>query len=176
MRTALEMTSQTGDVNLRARCLTYLAILYRKQEQVEEVQAITAQSAAAAEEAAMPEYLATAKANLSWVAWRDGDYQQAQMNGRTAIELWQTLPTGHASCAFQWTALFPLMAITLSENNLDEAIAYVQAVLDPTQQKLREELTAVLQNAVTAHQQNRPTHATLLLTQAITLAGQMHYL
>lgn len=176
MRTALEMTTKTGDVNLHARCLTYPTIATRKQEQVEKVRALAAQSMAAAEEAALPEYVATAKANLSWVAWRDDDYQKARIYGRSALELWQTLPTGHASCAFQWTALFPLTATTLPEHHLDEVIDYVQAVLDPTQQKLPEELTAVLQDSVTAHRQDQPTHATHLLTQAIKLAQQMHYL
>ena len=176
MRTALEMTHHTGDVNLRARCLTYLTIVYRKREQAEEVRALAAKSEAVAKEAAMPEYVATARANLSWVAWRDGDYQQAREQGYRALKLWQSLPAGHASCAFQWTALFPLIATTASEQSLDEVMAHVQAALDPSQQKLPEELTAILQDALAVYEQAQFAPALDLVRQAVLLAQQMGYL
>lgn len=172
MQTALAMTSDTGDVNLRARCLTYLTILYRQQDRLDHVQTFAAQSMAAATEAAMSEYVATSTANLAWVAWREGNVDQALQNGRQALTIWHTLPSGHASCAFQWTALFPLMAAALATGQLDEAAAHAQALLDPTQQKLPEALTAVLTQVIAAPDSQKAAH----LTQAITLARQMHYL
>jgi tetratricopeptide (TPR) repeat protein len=176
IQTALTMADQTGDLNLRARCLTYLTTTYRKQGRVAQVRDHIAPSMAAAEAAEMPEYVATAQANLAWVNWCDGDEQEALKNGRSALTLWQTLPAGHASGAFQWIALFPLIAVALSQHNLAEAIAYVQAVLDPAQQKLADELTAVLQNALITWQENQPDQTTEYLNRAITLAQQFHYL
>jgi DNA-binding SARP family transcriptional activator len=176
MQAALEMTVQTGDVNLRARCFTYLTILYRRQELLQEVRTFAAQSEAVAKEAMMPEYAATARANLSWLAWREGDYQEARVNGRAALEIWGVLPEGHASCAFQWTALFPLLAVAFEERNFDEAIVCAEAILNDTQQKLPAALTVVLQNAATAHHEMQFTESADLLAQAITLAQQMRYL
>jgi hypothetical protein len=173
---ALEMTAQTGDVNLRARCFTYLTILYRKQGLLEKVRKFAAKSEATAEEATMPEYRGTARANLAWLAWREGDYKAARLYGREALESWNTLPKGHASCAFQWTALFPLVAMAIAEGEFDQAAAYTRVILDPTQQKLPRGLTAVLQDAVTAHHQKQIDETARLLAQAIAQAEQMHYL
>jgi DNA-binding SARP family transcriptional activator len=173
---ALEMTAQTGDVNLRARCFTYLTILYRKQGLLEKVRKFAAKSEAAAEEATMPEYRGTARANLAWLAWREGDYQAAWMYGREALEIWNTLPKGHASCAFQWTALFPLVAMAVAERDFDQAAAYVQAILDPTQQKLPQALTAVLQDAAAAHHLKQIDETARFLGQAIAMAEIMHFL
>jgi len=176
IQTALTIANQTGDLNLRARCLTYLTIAYRKQEQVEKVRDQIASCIAAAEEATMPEYVATAKANMAWVAWRDGDFEQVQENGCSAFTLWQTLPKGHASDVFQWTARFPMMAVALADGNLDEATSQAQAVIDPSQQKLAEELTTVIESALTSWQQQLPSRTTELLAQAISLAQNFHYL
>lgn len=176
MGAALAATTITGDVNLRARCLTYLTISARKQGQIDQVRTLAAQSMAAAEEAAMPEYVATARANFAWAAWREEAYPQTRAHGMAAQALWHTLPPGHASCAFQWTALFPLIAISLTARNLDEAVIYAQALLDPAAQKLPPGLTAVLENAITAHQHTQSTQTTRLLGQAIALAEQLHYL
>jgi len=176
IQTALTIADQTGDFNLRARCLTYLTVAYRKQGQVEKVRDQIASCIAAAEEATMPEYVATAKANMAWVAWHDGDFEQVQQNGCSAFSLWHALPKGHASYVFQWTARFPMMAVALAEGNLAEAITHVQAVLDPTQQKLAEELTAVLQSTLITWKRQQPAQTAELLAQAITLAQKFHYL
>jgi DNA-binding SARP family transcriptional activator len=176
MRAALAMAVKTGDVNLRARCLTYLAVLCRKQERVADVAELAAESARAAAEAGMYEYVATARANQAWLAWRAGDYQLAEVNGRDAVALWQTLPAGHASCAFQWTALLPLLALALPNGGLDEAVVWVKALLEPAQQRLPGELAAMLQQAAEYHETDRPTEARELLSQAVALAEQLHYL
>ena len=120
--------------------------------------------------------MATAKANLAWVAWRDGDSQQVRENGCSALDLWYTLPKGHTSYVFQWTALFPMLAVALADGNLDQAITHAQAVLDPSLQKLAEELTDVLQSALTTWQQQQTAQTTEILAQAITLAQKFHYL
>jgi DNA-binding SARP family transcriptional activator len=176
MRAALAMTVETGDVNLRARCLTYLAVLCRKQERVAEVAELAAESVSAAEEAGMHEYVATARANQAWLAWRAGDYRRAEVHGRDALALWKRLPAGHASCAFQWTALLPLLALALPNGRLDEAVAWAQALLDPAQQRLPGELAARLQQAVGYHETERPAEAGELLSQAVALAQQLHLL
>lgn len=176
MLAALEMATRTGDVNLRARCLTYLTVGYRKQGRLDTVREYSARSLIAAEEATMPEYVATAQANMAWAAWREGDWAEVVRHGRTALTLWQQLPEGHASAAFQWTALFPLMVVALAEEQLPEAVGYAQTVLDPSQQKLPDGLTAVLENALTTWQKNQPDQTRQWLTEAIILAQQINFL
>ncbi len=176
MLAVLEMAERTGDVNLRARCLTYLTIGYRQQERLETVREYCARSLEAAEEAAMPEYIATAQANRAWVAWHEGDWPAVRRDGRAALTLWRQLPEGHASAAFQWTALFPLMAVALAAEHLPEAVDCARTLLDPSQQKLADGLTAVLENAVTAWQQNQSQQARQSLVEAISLAQQTKFL
>jgi hypothetical protein len=92
---ALKRAEETGDVSLRARCLTYLTVAYRRCLHVEEARRYAARSLEAATAARMPEYVATARANQGWVAWRAGDLDSARELAR-AVELGQ-LPSGHAS-------------------------------------------------------------------------------
>ncbi|MEI6725172.1 MAG: adenylate/guanylate cyclase domain-containing protein, partial [Actinomycetes bacterium] len=66
LQTALGAAKRTGDVTTQARCLTYLTVTFRKRGNVEKVRYLAAQSLAAAAAAHMPEYTATAQANLAW--------------------------------------------------------------------------------------------------------------
>ncbi len=72
IETALHLAEQTGDVNLRARCLTYLTVACRQCGQVEATRRYAERSLEAATSSHMPEYVATAKANQAWLAWLGG--------------------------------------------------------------------------------------------------------
>ena len=98
-------------MSLQVRCVTYLTVLCRERGQVEEVRALTGRSLELATAAGMPEYVATARANEAWLAWRDGDPDAVERCGRTALDLW---PPVHASSSFRWTALWPLIGAALS--------------------------------------------------------------
>jgi hypothetical protein len=69
----------------------------------------------------MLEYIGTARANLAWLAWREGDVSRAEEEGRAALTTWQQLPAGFASCSLQWTALWALMAVALAQGHTAEA-------------------------------------------------------
>jgi len=111
MQAALALSEQTGDVVHQSRCLTYLTILYRRRGQLERARRYASQSLASATAGQMLEYIGMASANLAWVAWHEGNLAQAEEEGRAALDLWRQLPAAHSSCAFQWTALWPLVGV-----------------------------------------------------------------
>ena len=176
MFAALRLAERIGDVKHQARCLTYLTITYRKQSQVEKVKDYIAHSLAAATVAHMPAYIGTAQANFAWVAWREGNFVEAQESGHAALTTWQQLPTGHGSCCFQWTALWPLMAISLTRNHLVKTIDYARLLLVPPQQRLPDLLAALVSEAIQAWDADQLDMAKFHLNQAIEIAQKMKYL
>jgi eukaryotic-like serine/threonine-protein kinase len=176
MQTALKLARQIGDVTVESRCLTYLTVCWRMRGQVAEVQRIAVESEETAERAGMPEYIGTARANLAWAAWYKGDLEGAQAKGLAAMDQWGKLPAGHASCAFEWTALLPLLAIAVANRQLDQAIGYARALLDPAKQRLPDPLEKALEGAIQSWEEN-PSDAILdQLNQVSTYARKTKYL
>jgi hypothetical protein len=124
----------------------------------------------------MPEYIAMAKANQSWLAWRAGELDKSQELGREALKLWEQLPVGHGSRPFEWLARWHLMAIALQKSQLSTAIDDARLLLSPDQQRLAGELTITLEQAVKAWNEDVGESARALLNQSIELAQQMHYM
>jgi len=173
MLDALEAAEATGDVVHQSRCLTYLTILYRRRGQLDRVRDYGSRSLAVAQEADMPEYVGTARANLAYIAWREGDLAAVQAHGLEALALWHQLPPGHASCSFQWTALWPLIAVALTRDQVSEAVGYARALIDPSQLRLPDVLTAVLEKTIQAWQDDQPDVVQELLRSAISQAQAM---
>ncbi len=176
LQTTLTTAEQTGDLSLQARCLTYLAIAQRQCQRVEETEQTAMRSLATATTAHMPEYIGTAQANLAWVAWRSGKFDQARLYGGAALATWRQLPAGHGSAQTQWTALCPLIALTLDAGEIATAMGYVQLLLDPVQQRLPDALTALCEQALSAWENDASERVLPLLQQAVALAQQLHYL
>jgi hypothetical protein len=176
MQAALSLAQDTGDIVHQSRCLIYLTILYRKLGHVERARRYATRSLDAAKAGQMVEYLGMTRANLAWLAWREEDLDGAEAEGQAALDLWQKLPTGHASCAFQWTALWPLAAVALAQNRLSDASRYMCALLAPTQQRLPEDLAAAAKNVAQAWEGDSPEEARGCLDQALKLAQELGYL
>jgi tetratricopeptide (TPR) repeat protein len=176
MQTALALAERTGDVVHQSRCLTYLTILYRKRGQLDQVREYASRSLDAARAAEMLEYVGTAQANLAWLAWRMRDLPRVEAQGQAALTTWRDLPAGHASCAFQWTALWPLIGVALERGQVAEASGYARALLASTQQRLPDRLTAAVEKAVAAWEDGAPGGARASLEQGIALAQELGYL
>ena len=113
--------------------------------------------------------------STAWVAWVERNLIEAHKYGRIALELWQQVPPGHASCAFQWTALWPLLGVALTQSEIAAAIEYAQALLDPKQKRLPDALTTVLNNAIQAWDAGDEESALSQLTHAIELAQELRH-
>jgi tetratricopeptide (TPR) repeat protein len=179
LQAALAFAERTGVVEQQdmrggsVRSVTYLAVLYRKRGHVEQTQRLAKRALVAATAAQWPVYMATAQANLAWVAWRQGHDAEAQTQALAALDLWKQAPEVYA---FQWLALWPLIALARRRNCLAEAIAYAHVLLNPQQQRLPDALVAPIEAAIQAadagHQEALCTH----LDQALGLAGPGGYL
>jgi Tfp pilus assembly protein PilF len=176
MRAALVLAEKTGDVVHQSRCLTYLTVLCRKRGQSARTRQYASQSLTAAITAQMQEYTGMARANLAWVAWQEGDLSQAEAEGWAALDLWHQLPAAHSSCAFQWTALWPLVGAALAQKRTPEAVAHARALLEPTQQRLPVRLAVIVEQAIDAWDKGNPAAAHTCLDQATELAQELGYL
>jgi hypothetical protein len=115
----------------------------------------------------MPEYVATARANEAWLAWRDGDPDAVERCGRAALDLW---PPVHASSSFRWTALWPLIGAALSRDDTGAAVEFARGLLDPSQQRMADDLHAPVEAAVQAWDEGDRLAACGLLGDAAAIA------
>jgi predicted ATPase/class 3 adenylate cyclase/tetratricopeptide (TPR) repeat protein len=176
MLRALAEAERTEDLSLQARCLTYLTIVQRKRGQEDDARHYSTRSLALAEAAGMLEYVGTACANLAWVAWCAGNPADTEAQGHAALAAWQQLPMGHASCCFQWTALWPLIAVALARGRVEEAIESARALLTPWQQRLPDALDARVNAALAAWDQGQADSTLGWLRDALAMARQTGYL
>ena len=166
----LRLARHTGGVMTEARCLTYLTVERRKRGRVRAVRELAAQSAVAAVAAGMPEYTATAKANVAWADWRDGRLPECEAEARAALAQWGELPRGHASGAFKWTALWPLIAVCLAGGRTGDAAGFAAALLGPELMRLPASLESQLEDAVSAWRRGDETSTVELLQEALATA------
>lgn len=170
MQAALKLAERIGDVVVQSRCLTYLTILYRKRGQSEEVQHYISRALDVAMAGNMLEYISTAKANLAWAKWYEGNLPEAQENGRIALDMWQQAPLVYP---FKWTALWPLISVAHVQDKVSEAVEYARTLLEPTQQRLPDALTALLEEAIKSWEGGESETAHTYLNQAIELAQEL---
>lgn len=170
---ALRLAERTGDVKHQTRCLTYLTVTYRKQDEVEKVKDYISRSLTAATVADMSAYIGTAKANLAWVAWREGNLAEAEVQGQVALKLWEQLALVYP---FHWLALWPLIGVALAQDQVSTAINYARPLLEPRQQRLPDALTGVVEEALQAWASDQPEIAKLHLSRALEIAQKMKYL
>jgi DNA-binding SARP family transcriptional activator len=173
---ALEAAQRTGDLSLQARCLTYLAIAYRRLDMPEQVHEYVERCLAAAGAARMPEYVGTARANATWLAWRAGERATAKRHAEAAFAAWGQLPPDHASLPFQWTCLLPLIAMAHQVGEMEDAIAYTRRLLDPLQQRLTDNMAIAGEQAVEAWENQNSEQARRQISLLIDLACTHHYL
>ena len=117
----------------------------------------------------IPLYIGFAKANQSWVAWRSGNLDEAQVNGRTGLD-WLEKWKGESFC--RWLALMPLIDVALRQGNDLEAIDYARALLHPTQMHMGEALEEILAQAVKAWDDHETDKAHTLMQRGVEIAQQ----
>jgi tetratricopeptide (TPR) repeat protein len=170
---ALELAKNTGNMVFQTLCLTYMAVLYRFKGQIREVEKFSQQMEQTARTANMPDYLAAAKANQAWLAWRAGDFSTTEKLSKEALEIWQRSPMVYPC---QWLALWPLIGVASKKERQDEAFTYVNALLTPTQQHFPATLNDMLEEVLKMHQVGNIQEAHVSLDQALDIALKMGYL
>jgi hypothetical protein len=173
LQAVLELAETCGIVPMRALSLTYLTVLCRFRGRMDGVQNYALRAQESAEGAHMPDYVAAAKGNQAWLAWRRGNLVRVEQLGQEALTLWQQSPLVYP---FQWQAIWPLVAVALAQGHEDEAWAYAQGLIEPTQQYLPDELNNLLEVAIQAKAEGQAGSARSHLDRAIKLAQEMGYL
>ena len=140
---ALQEAERIGHITLVSRCMTYAAVIYRRLGRVDETEAMANRALAVARETRMKPYIGTARANLGWVAWRNGDMASAREHVDAAIEIWDGLAPAFVY-PLQWPARLLAMRLDLEAGNLAQAAVHVEMLLDQTQPRLPKALTHVL--------------------------------
>jgi hypothetical protein len=170
---ALELAETSGVASFRTLSLTYLTVLDRFLGRLDGVRDYTRRAREAAEAAHMPDYVAAARANEAWLAWREKDQATAEQKGREALAIWQQSPLVYP---FHWQALWPLLAVALAQGDEDEAWTHARALLEPTQQLLPDGLNYALEAAVKAKREDGDRAARSHLERVLALATEFGYL
>jgi ATP/maltotriose-dependent transcriptional regulator MalT len=160
-------------VTIQSRCLTYLTVTHRKRGDIDQVCSFAARSLHVAVFGQMIEYTSMAQANQAWAARRQGQLQEASDLGAVA---WDTMQKTPQSQMFCWVAVWPLLGMCLSQNQIAEAVDLARKLLSPTTQPQPEALAAPLQAAIQAWELGQPEQAAAFLTQAAALAEPLGYL
>ena len=169
----LTMVKQTRNLWVETYVLNWLAVLWRKRGQVQEARRYAEQGLMTAPLVHQLEQVALARANLAWVAWREGDVDEAQTLAQAALDSWQRSQFVHA---FHWTARWPLLAMALEGDRLSETLEHARAMLDPRQQKLPQPLESALEESTKRGDDGRPDVLRACLQRAVELAQELGYL
>jgi eukaryotic-like serine/threonine-protein kinase len=176
LQDALTLATRTGDVTTQARCLTYLTVTARKRGLADRVRHLAAQSLVASAAAHMPEYTATTHANLAWSDWRDGRLSECEAKACEALAEWSDLPAGHASAAFQWTALWPLIGVCLAQGRAAEAVDHSGELLAPSLMRLPVEIEDLVRGALASWERGEEQKTLQLLDGALADAQRTGWL
>ncbi len=171
LRAGLELAEQVGDAGAQTIALTYLTICYRFRNEIDQARGHAARSLDTAAKAKLDLYVAMARGNLAWLAWRDGDFAATEALAQAAWSTLQVIPG-----PLRWVVLWPLVAMAAAQEQLSLAADLARQMLHPSQQRLPEALAALLEAAIRAEESDEPEVGRTQLQRAIALAQQMGYL
>jgi tetratricopeptide (TPR) repeat protein len=166
----LKLAEQAGDVINQIISLTYLAVTNRFLSDTELCQSYATRALVLCERESEPTYAASAKANLGWVAWRQGNMHQAKELSLNALEKWSEY------YPFRWLALWTLIDINLQEGQLAQAVDYTRQIIATRQQALPEEGINKLTELVKFFERGNIIQTKNMLLRILNWAKEEHYL
>jgi class 3 adenylate cyclase/tetratricopeptide (TPR) repeat protein len=173
MLAGLALAERIGDFAIQSRNLIYLAILYRRRGDVRRAKEVALSALDLISDRQMWEYMGLARANLGWVALREGDRAAAVAQAQDSLALWRKAPQ---TSPFQWTALWLLIDAELAQGNISEAAKHARQLVDESQQRLPADLAAQVKLALTASEADEVKSAVEHLQRAVRLALSQGYL
>ena len=143
---SLSLADRSGDLILRAFCLSNLAGVALRRHDKNAVRSLAPRAEAAGEVVHLTTVVGAAKACLAWLAWQDGRSQDIVVLANEAGELFRT-PLGLATRACKWLYIWPLVAVRLQEGRVTQAVTAARELLDPLQRRLPDELQSIIESA-----------------------------
>jgi class 3 adenylate cyclase/predicted ATPase len=150
---ALQLSEKVGDIVLQVRCLTYLAVAYRRIGQTSNAESFAQRARSISTRLELVQYVAMADATLAWIAWHNGDSSEVRARALQALEQWHSMPDPYG---FDWMALWPLIAVEHAEKNFAAATDHLRALSGPNQHPLPALLTSIVQAAIEASEKSSP--------------------
>jgi DNA-binding SARP family transcriptional activator len=147
MADALRVAERIGDHTLQCRCLAYLTHAYRRLCDVGRVRELASHTLQAAEAGKMSEYVAHAQASFAWVAVREGDRARALEQATAALPLFED---DSPYRVLLWIVAWPLIAVSVAEGRVADAVVYAERLLDPSRQGMPADLRTALEAVVSA--------------------------
>lgn len=169
----LSLAEKIGDIVTQTFYVTYMTVLYRKLGKLDKVKQFAARSLDLAERTQMKQYLGMTTANLAWIAWREGRLDEVQRYARETMDYWSKVKVHFP---LQWAVQWPLLAIATVERRICNAADCARKMLSPDEQPLPDELTAALEQAIEAFEQNQMDQAQTQFEEGMRLAKQKGYL
>jgi len=173
IKIAFDLAERIGDLVVQARCLIYLAVAHRCSGNVDNAKTCAELALELAVKLRMVEYIAMAKANLGWVAWRRQNEFEAEQLGKEALQLWHAMPDPYG---FDWMALWPLIAIALNRKDVIRAVELARGLLIENQHPMPEKLHIATSETIKEWQNGAKKAASSNLEAAVQLATELHYL
>lgn len=170
---ALASARETGNPLLQTQCLTYLTILERRRGNPAQVAALARESLRAARSIHRIDYIGVAQANLAWLAWREGDLEEAERLGRAALETWNADSHPYP---VKWLGIWPLVAVCLANGKITEAVEPARRLIDPAQQRPPAAMAALLEQTFHSCDEADWEAARLSLSRALELAQELNFL
>jgi hypothetical protein len=121
----------------------------------------------------MVEYIAMAKANLAWVAWKDGRLQDVEELGEEALALWHGMED---QPSMDWIALWPLIATASEHDNFSKAIDSMRGLLAEGQYPLADAVMADCRAAIDCSMRDDREALRTCLDRALQTACAFQYL
>ncbi len=170
---ALGLGERVGDRIVQARCLTYMAVAYRRSGHIRETRSYAERTRTLAGELVMVEYVAMAEANLSWVAWRENRLLETHSLGSDALKLWHSMDDPYG---VDWLALLPMLAAATAEKRFDVAIECTKGLFGENQHPLPEKLVTAAQDVLADSPRAETAMIEARLHRLIEVAQEIGYL
>lgn len=167
----LEQLDHTGDSEWRVMTNNYLALIQRKRGDLEGVRHWTEVTLAGANKARMPLYALLSHANSSWLAMREGHLERAEHLAAEAFVALKPLPF-----QVKWLAAWPLVACLSARDALADASDAMRIMLHPEQQPQPADLTAALQEALSALERGSSSAAQARIQSVLPIARTLGYI
>jgi len=178
---ALALAEQQNDITLKARCLTYITMNYRRLGNNDQALKYARESFVISTTAGMDDYVAVANANLAWVEYKQHNALESLRLIGLSNSIWNAL-ADEFPFPLQWLSLLTELDLLHTANNnggykehMPRLKQIVAILLDQKQQKLPEVLTDHL-NSFYQDDNMDTLRINKCLTDALINAKQLGYL
>ena len=126
LQAGLAIADRIGNVLTQTLCATFLGNVFRRRCQIDTAEQWAKLTLQIASSVSLDLYVAAAKANLAWVAWRRQEIEQAVVLAQEALAIWQDVLPNYP---LRWQAHWILFGQAVQEGQFEVAVDYGHEIL-----------------------------------------------